>query len=299
MKTTIALARIAVASTLIGASLHAQAAKSPGKPSAAPPIAQAMKPVAFTPLPGANVITVVANDFAFDMPASIPAGLTTMRLSNKGKEIHHVFVVKVDKGKKPDDVVAWFKSGGPPPKWLRPVGGPNAPAPMPGAEAIFTSTLAAGDYVALCVIPSADGVPHVMKGMVKAFTVTPSTRTAPTPIADITLTLTDYDFAFSKPLTAGKHVIAVKNAGKQGHEYFMGKLLPGKTPMELAIFAEKKIGAPPGIPMGGITDILPGDVVYVQVDLPAGEYAFICFSPDAKDGKPHLTHGMIKQVSVK
>jgi hypothetical protein len=35
------------------------------------------------------------------------------------------------------------------------------------------------------------------------------------------------------------------------------------------------------------------------VDLPAGEYGIICFDPDAKDGKPHLAHGMIKQLSVK
>jgi len=25
----------------------------------------------------------------------------------------------------------------------------------------------------------------------------------------------------------------------------------------------------------------------------------ICFVPDAKDGKPHLAHGMVKQFSVK
>jgi hypothetical protein len=51
--------------------------------------------------------------------------------------------------------------------------------------------------------------------------------------------------------------------------------------------------------MGGITDIVPGDVVYLQVDVPAGEYAFICFDPDAKDGKPHFMHGMIKKVTVR
>lgn len=244
----------------------------------------------------ANVVNIVTTDYAFDMPASIPAGLTTMRLSNKGKELHHVYLVKVDAGRSSKDVLTWIKAGGPPPKWMRPVGGPNASAGVTE----FTSTLAAGSYVAFCVIPSPDGVPHIMKGMVKDVQVTPSnTPAAAPPKADVTLTLKDYDFVFSKPLSPGKHVIAVTNAGPQPHEFFFAKLAPGKTPGDMASFAEKPVGAPPGMPMGGITDILPGDTVYLTVTVPAGEYAFICFDPDAKDGKPHLAHGMIKQISVK
>lgn len=268
-----------------------------GAQPAAKPATASRFAARFASLPGANVISVVASDYAFDMPATVPAGLTTIRFSNKGKELHHVYLVKVEKGKKPDDVLAFFKAGGPPPKWMKPVGGPNAPAP--GDETVFTSNLEAGDYVALCVIPSPGGPPHVMKGMMKALTVTPTARKAAAPVADITLTLSDYDLAFSKPLAPGKHVIAVRNTGKQPHEFFMAQLMPGKTPMDMAKFAENPVGAPPGKPMGGITDIVPGDVVYLQVDVPKGEFAFMCFTPDMKDGKPHLAHGMIKQISVK
>ncbi len=263
----------------------------------AQPSAKAAVPARFASLPGANVISVVATDYAFEMPSSMPAGLTTIRFSNKGKELHHIYLVKVDKGKKPEDVLAFFKAGGPPPKWMKPVGGPNAPAP--GEETVFTSTLEAGDYVALCVIPSPGGPPHVMKGMIKPITVTASARKAAAPVADITLTLSDYNFAFSKPLSPGKHVIAVRNTGKQPHEFFMAQLMPGKSPMDMAKFAENPVGVSPGKPMGGITDIVPGDVVYLQVDLPKAEFAFMCFTPDMKDGKPHLAHGMIQQISVK
>lgn len=263
----------------------------------AQPSAKATVPARFASLPGANVISVVATDYAFEMPSSMPAGLTTIRFSNKGKELHHIYLVKVEKGKKPEDVLAYFKAGGPPPKWMKPVGGPNAPAP--GEETVFTSTLEAGDYVALCVIPSPGGPPHVMKGMLKPITVTASARKAAVPVADITLTLSDYNFAFSKPLSPGKHVIAVRNTGKQPHEFFMAQLMPGKSPMDMAKFAENPVGVPPGKPMGGITDIMPGDVVYLQVDVPKAEFAFMCFTPDMKDGKPHLAHGMIQQISVK
>ena len=42
-----------------------------------------------------------------------------------------------------------------------------------------------------------------------------------------------------------------------------------------------------------------GDVVYLPVDLEPGEYGLFCFLPDAKDGKPHVAHGMVKQITVK
>jgi hypothetical protein len=29
-----------------------------------------------------------------------------------------------------------------------------------------------------------------------------------------------------------------------------------------------------------------------------GEYGMLCFIPDAKDGKPHIAHGMMKQFTV-
>lgn len=247
------------------------------------------------PVAGANVVNIVATDFAFDMPTTIPAGLTTMRFASRGRELHHLYLVKVASGKSAADVMAWMKTGGPPPSWMQPVGGPNASAGITE----FTSRLDAGDYVAFCVIPSPDGTPHVMKGMIKELKVVPSFDRTPAPTPTVTLTLKDYDFVFDKPLTAGRHVIAVKNSGPQPHEFFMAKLLPGKVPMDMAHFAEKPVGAPPGIPFGGITDILPGQTVFLTVDLPAGEYAFICFDPDAKDGKPHLAHGMIRQISVR
>ena len=50
--------------------------------------------------------------------------------------------------------------------------------------------------------------------------------------------------------------------------------------------------------MGGISAMPKGAVGYVSVNLPPGEYALMCFLPDAKDGKPHLAHGMVKQFTI-
>ena len=37
---------------------------------------------------------------------------------------------------------------------------------------------------------------------------------------------------------------------------------------------------------------------YWTVDLKPGTYVLVCFIPDAKDGKPHLAHGMMKVVEI-
>jgi hypothetical protein len=145
LRRSVSVAAATSACVLSLASLSTLGAQAPGRQ--APPRAAAASP--FVALPGANVVSVVASDYALQMPATLPAGLTTLRLSNTGKELHHLYLVKVEKGKKPEDVLAWFKKGGPPPAWMRPVGGPNASAPMPGAETLFTSNLTAGDYIAV------------------------------------------------------------------------------------------------------------------------------------------------------
>ena len=253
---------------------------------------------------GSNVVTVVANDYAFDMPTSIPAGLTTFRLVDKGKEPHHFFVMKLDQGKKASDLFAALKAmgpaAGPPPTWMRPVGGPNAAAP--GAETNATLTLEPGEYAAFCVIPTPKGAPHVMMGMIKGFTVTPAAKisAAALPPADLTITLKEYDFVLSRPLTKGRHVIAVKNTGTQPHELVINRYGPGQSNMQFAMWGEKPEGkTAPGHVMGGITDILPGKTVVIEQTFPPGRYGFICFTRDKKDGKPHFLHGMQKEFVVK
>lgn len=47
----------------------------------------------------ANVVTVIATDYAFSAPDTIPAGLTTLNLVNHGREVHEAVLVRFDSGK--------------------------------------------------------------------------------------------------------------------------------------------------------------------------------------------------------
>ncbi len=157
-------------------------------------------------------VTVTATDFAFDAPAEIPAGMTTMTMVNHGQEMHQVQLIRLADGKTVNDLVATFTQPGPPPAWAVSFGGPNAA--VPGASSQATVMLAPGNYVMICAVPSPDHVPHFGKGMMRPLTVTAAQNVAnPTPQSDITVTMTEYAFNLSAPLTAGTHTLRVDNQG--------------------------------------------------------------------------------------
>ena len=263
-------------------------------------VAGALGWMAFVAAPP-RVVTVTAFDYRFDAPATIPAGTITFRLKNAGKEIHHLWIVKLSAGKTPADFRAAMKNWGSElkmPKWAIDVGGPNSASPATTAEG--TITLEPATYMLVCWVPSPDGMLHVMKGMVRPLTVTRRGATAvdePTP--DVTMTLRDYAFDLTKPITAGHHTIRVENRAAQSHEVVIGRLHPGQT-MHMAIIwlNAGQAGAPPVTAIGGAAGLATGRHMYITADFAPGRYVLLCFIPDAKNGKPHTDYGMSMEIIV-
>jgi len=268
------------------------------------PVLAALSLLATTPDP-VRTVTVVARDFAFVAPDTLPAGATNFELKNEGTEFHHLYLVALKDGKTLADLVAFMQTMKPGehaamPSWMVDAGGPNAA--VPAATANGTVVLVPGNYALLCVIPSPDGKPHVMKGMMKPLVVVPAARAAKAadlPKADVTITLSDYDYAFSRPLVAGRRTIRVVNAAPtQSHEMLVVRLLPGRTVEQFLRFVETGQGEPPAVVVGGTTPLADGAAMTFTADVEPGTHALICFSPDHKDGKPHFVHGMLKTVEV-
>ncbi len=269
------------------ASRTAAASDSTAKPVAAPVAA-----------PVAHQMTIVAEDYKFAAPDTVPSGMMTIHLVDDGSELHHVAFVKLNDDKTMADVAQALKTQAPPPAWWVDYGGVNAPHPG-GGMASTTQKLEPGNYALICFVPSADGMPHFAKGMVRPLTVTASTDAdVAAPAADVDMTLSDYTFTLSKPITSGKHTIRIESNGTQPHELQLVRLAPGKSAADVPLWVEKQVGPPPGEPIGGVPAMQKGSTAYITVDFTPGEYALICFLPDAKDGKPHFTHGMIQQLHI-
>lgn len=246
---------------------------------------------------GPNVVDVIATDYRFQMPATLPAGPTEFHLTNRSPQLHHLTLVKLGKGKTFSDFTA-LPPGAPPPSWAVFVGGANAAAPG-GGQADTAVDLKPGRYAVICLIPGPDGKPHFMHGMAKALTVVASRRQGSLPPGDTTITLSDFTFTLSAPLTAGRHAIRVVNAGSQPHESVFVRLAPGKTGKDVAHWVNAGMhGPPPGAPFAGSSPMAPGHENTVLVDLPPGRYALLCFMPDVSDGRLHAMHGMIHDFTV-
>jgi hypothetical protein len=226
-----------------------------------------------------------------------------IRMVNQGPDIHHIQILRLPEGKTLHDLMGSMNAEGPPPAGAVLLGGPNAVVPGDSAEAILE--LEPGNYALLCVIPGADGVPHVAKGMMASLRVM-----GPAPAgamgleaevkADVTMELVDYGFQLSQPLTAGRHLLRVVDRAEQPHEVVIWQLAPGKTADDIRTwFAAKMQGPPPGRPIGGAVALSQGEENVVPVDLAPGDYALACFVADAKDGAPHLLHGMLRQITVR
>lgn len=252
------------------------------------------------PSPAPNVVTIIARDYSFQAPDTIPAGLTTLRLVSQGKQPHQAALVRLDDGKSMKDLAAVLSKPGPMPAWVHDAGGPNPPEPG-GGIAQVTEEIAPGSYVIACFVPGPDGKPHFTKGMMRPLYVAPPAPGAPVaaePVATDTIKLVDYTFEMSRPLTTGHHVFRVESDGTQSHEVFIVRLAPGKKAADMAAWVDKMSGPPPADPMGGVFALPPGSHAYFSADLTPGDYALFCFVPDAKDGKPHVAHGMMKQFTV-
>ena len=251
--------------------------------------------------PTAAVVSVTASDFSFAAPDTIPAGLTTVKLRNAGKEAHQVVFMRIDSGKTMADIAAIMKDpNAKVPGWLYfPLG---ANGIVPGDSGNATATLTPGHYVLVCFVPSPDGTMHVNKGMARPLEVKASSGPAAAdPTADVTITEKDYTWDISAPITAGTHTFRVENAGPQPHEVQIYQLGPGKTAKDLQAWMTAGMkGEPPAKPVGGFIGPMPvpGEHGFFTTTLAAGKYVFLCFFPDQKDAKPHVMHGMMKEVTV-
>ena len=175
----------------------------------------------------------------------------------------------------------------------------------PGQETGTWTELKAGHYGVMCFVPAPDGSPHFAHGMVKTFDVTGSKSSAKPPqdgVVDVTLT----DTSIKVPAgDAPQHAtIKVTNSGTAPHNFSIVKLEPGKTLDDAKAYFDTLFntgtapaGTPPATLVGGVGDILPGGIAYLDWNLKPGHYGYVSTDGDAPNDD--YTKGMKGEFDVK
>lgn len=244
-------------------------------------------------------MTITASEYKFETAGKPAPGATLVTLKNGGKEAHHVQLLHLAPGKTMQDLGAALQAGD-----LSKIPGTfeggvgQIPA---GASGKLQATLAPGTYAMLCFVPGADGAPHFTKGMIGSFEVAGETNTATFEAPDLKVVGVDYGFQAPESIKAGETSIELTNNGREPHEANLFKLGSGVTLQQalqaLATEGAPPAGPPPFTPAGGAQGILPGQKTQVVANLEKGEYAIVCFIPDATN-TPHLAKGMARSLKV-
>lgn len=246
-----------------------------------------------------TAVTFKGADFSFEGPESIPAGLITINFQNIGKEWHHAQLARLNDGVTMEQLdEAMKKDSNAALGMVNLVGGVGALDP--NGSGSVTLKLQEGQYLLLCFIPSADGVPHLAKGMIRPLTVKGAGATAAEPKADVTVNMADFHFTMPAEVKAGKQVWKVINDGPQPHEIALVRLAEGKTLDDIYAWYAKPEGPQPFNMVGGMQGMNAGvPAAFINLDLQPGNYVAVCDIPDPASGKPHSELGMVMPFTVK
>ena len=246
---------------------------------------------------GPTELTIVASEYAFEVPEEIPAGTVSIRLENTGQEPHHAQLARLNDGVTMDQFMAALQAGETEALALISLeGGPGVVAPGTTSTAT-TSNLRPGQYVVLCFVGDPEGVPHLAHGMIATINVTGEPEVQEVE-ADGTVQLADFSITLPENLEANQ-VWEIDNGGQQPHELAFIQLAEGATMDDVAaFFTAPPSGPPPFTFAGGLQGIMPGSTAYLETDFEPGNYVALCFIPDPATGEAHALLGMVTPFTI-
>ena len=247
-------------------------------------------------------VTITAIDYGYLMPETIAvqAGLVDVALVNNGTQPHQAQVARLNPGvtraQVLDELVTKRRLAAAFSLFTF-MGGPDTISPGYGQETILT--LSAGSYVLLCFVEGQDGIPHIDKGMIHFFTVSPARSQKKLSQVDGDVTMQDFHYRLPEVITQSRPLtLHVTNQGTEPHELNIVKLAQGKGVRDIAAFFQSPSGPPPFEELGGLAALAPGDSGWIKIHLEPGAYSAFSFLVDQRTGKPQLALGMITQFTV-
>ncbi len=250
-------------------------------------------------------LEITASDYAFQAPAAIPAGVTTFRFRNNGKQKHELNISLLKPGVPIDSLIAAVRRDESVKALTDGAVGVLFADPGEITEGRLTTKLIPGrEYAVICIFRDSANAPrHYDMGMYATLRVTDAPSNAkPAEIPTDTIVGTDYAFRYPRTVSPGRRRFAFRNDGKMRHELSIALLKPGVTLQkvqeteraggDVGAFFEKDFGLVHA--RGGEAPL--GEL---EIDMLAGrEYTIACFFQDDPKAPEHYTLGMYGAIRV-
>jgi uncharacterized cupredoxin-like copper-binding protein len=250
------------------------------------------------------IVRLEARDLAFTTPAEIPAGLTRVRLVNRGLAWHEANIARLPDGETEASYLAAVRAGDAFPVGAIDFGGPGKVAANDSSDVVID--LQPGRYVVVCWHDD-----HAKSGMIASMIISVAdtgsavdTRRDSTdvPVTTGEVALEDIRFTHAPDTyRRGRNVIRVRNTGQRPHDMTIYQMRPGRTVPEFSAWYRSRQGEPPALPIGGMVTLAPGKEGLVEIDLGPGSYFVACGTPEkTPDGiRIHAQMGMAEAFDIR
>jgi hypothetical protein len=228
-----------------------------------------------------RVVRVVARDFSLDAPPTVPAGLVTFALVNKGATDHELVVERLPEGIPFADFVR-EATASPERRFEYPgMGGPEAPADSTRFT-LVTVDLSPGRYVIGCFHTSGGRV-HFSRGMYRQLVVLPTFSFGRPPFTDAKVEISAAGVTVQPTIRAGARVFEVHNERQGEVDVLVGRLRPGRTIADVQRWQVNEQGERPYVSLGGVASLSRGRTAHVAVLVEKGDYLLITTERDGRE----------------
>jgi hypothetical protein len=246
-----------------------------------------------------RVLTVVARDTSLELSPTVPAGLTTVRLTINGAVRRELVVHRVPAGTSPEELVRG--AAGRPERWFHQwsFGGPAVPRDS-APDAVATLDLRPGRYALVAYEVDAAGRPRGNKYIWHEFTAVAASVLIPSRFAvpDLTVRVKDARVEVDGVVRPGQRIVQVENDGGRPHDFLIGRLKPGKTIDDVRRWDRDRPDPAPFFYVGGLTPMSSGVTAQTRLLLQTGTYVVLCTMRHGGDREHDYQRGVLASFKV-
>ncbi len=246
--------------------------------------------------PPPPAVQVAAGPGSFTIGGTFRPGVNRITFNNAGTRPSNAQLVRLDEGYSPQQLFENINANQRWPQWATYIGGPGLTEP--GRSISYEVELEVAQYVMLSLLPDSGGALRPQPGVVQAFLVSGEPTGAATSSPTLTVTASRASLNAPGSHRAGEVRLRLVNEDDTPHDVSLFALAEGATPEDLVAYLDGRTREAPGIFVGGVQAVEPGESGLAVLFLTAGNYALVSLFPEPDGITPGFQTGLVRALTI-